>query len=106
MVKQMTISQDGRLVAENLRRRTRVETRLSADQLRELNRLIEEAEAAPGMAAGSPGRCADCMQYRLTVTRSGGRPAVSESGVIEQRQSRSLELLVFLTAILNETVQP
>src|SRR5882672_383835 len=67
MAKQMTISHDGRLVAENLRRRVRVEKRLSADQLRELDRLVEQAELAPGMAWGSPGRCADCMQYRLTV---------------------------------------
>ncbi len=105
-MKQMTISHDGRLVAENLRRRVRVEKRLSADQLRELDRLVERAESAPGMATGSPRGCADCMQYRLTVTRSGGRPTVSESGVIEQRQSRSPELLVFLAAMLNETVQP
>ena len=106
MMKQMTISHDGRVVAENLRRRARVEKRLSADQMRELDRLVERAESAPEMALPSRSRCADCMQYRLTVTRSGGRPTVSESGVIEQQQSRSPELLAFLTTILNETVQP
>jgi len=106
MMKQMTISHDGRLVAENLRRRIRVEKRLSTDQMRELHRLIEQAESAPGTAIGFPGRCADCMQYRLTVTGPEGRPAVSEGGAIEQRQSRNPELIKFLIVILNETTQP
>ena len=103
MMKQMTIFDDGRLVAENLRRRTSVERRLSADQLRELHRLIERAPSAPGMAMRSLGRCADCMQYRLTVTGSEGRPTVSESGAIEQQQSRNPDLIKFLIGILNES---
>ncbi len=106
MMKQMTISQDGRLVAENLRSRIRVEKRLSTDQLRELHRLIEQAESAQGTAMGSPSRCADCMQYRLTVTGREGRPAVSEGGILEQQQSRSPELIKFLIGVLNETIQP
>jgi len=104
MMKQMTVFHDGRLVAENLRRRIRVEKRLSTDQLRELHRLIEQAESAPGMAMGSPSRCADCMHYRLTVTGPEGRPTVSESGAIEQQQSRSPELIKFLIVVLNETI--
>ena len=103
MMKQMTIFEDGRLVAENLRRRTSVERRLSADQLRELHRLIERAPSAPGMAMRSLGRCADCMQYRLTVTGSEGRSMVSESGAIEQQQSRNPDLIKFLIGILNES---
>ena len=106
MMKQLTISEDGRLVAENLRRRVRVEKRLSTDRLRELHRLIDKAESAPGTATGFPGRCADCMQYRLTVSRPEGRPTVSEGGAIEQQQSRNPELIEFLIVILNETTQP
>jgi hypothetical protein len=106
MMKQMTIFHDGRLIAENLRRRIRVEKHLSADQLRELHRLIERAESAPGIVTGSFGRCADCMQYRLSITGPDGRPTVSESGVIEQQQSRSPDLIRFLIVILNETIQP
>lgn len=106
MMKQVTISDDGRLVAENLRRRVRVEKRLSADRLRELHRLIDKAEPAPETATGFPGRCADCMQYRLTVRGPGGRPMVSEGGAVEQQQSRNPELIKFLIAILNEITQP
>ena len=104
MMKQMTISHDGRLVAENLKRRTRVEKRMSADQLRELHRLVEQAQSVQGTAMGSPGRCADCMQYRLTIREPESRASVSESGAIEQRQSRSPELLKFLIAVMNETI--
>ena len=104
-MKQMTIFHDGRLVAENLRRRINVERRLSADQLRELRRLIERAPTTPGMATLSLGRCADCMQYRLTVTGPDGRPRVSESGAIEQQQSRNPDLIRFLIVILNEAIQ-
>ena len=106
MMKQMTISHDGRLVAENLRRRIHVEKRLSTDQMRELHRLIEQAQSAQGAAMGFPGRCADCTQYRLTVTGREGRPAVSEGGTLEQRQSGSPELIKFLIGVLNETIQP
>jgi hypothetical protein len=106
MAKQMTISHDGRLVAENLRRRVRVETRLSEDRMRELHRLIGEAQSGRGAARDSPGRCADCMQYRLTVRGPGGRPALSEGGSLERRQSGSPELIEFLVAVLNETIQP
>jgi len=104
-MKQMTIFHDGRLVAENLRRRTSIEKRLSADQLRELHRLIERVEPAPETAERSLGRCADCMQYRLTVTGSEGRARVSERGTIEQQQSRNLDLIKFLIGILNEAIQ-
>jgi len=68
MAKQMTVFHDGRLVAENLRHRVSVEKSLPSDQLRELHRLIEQAESAPGMAMGFLDRCADCTQYRLTYT--------------------------------------
>ncbi len=105
MMKQMAIFPDGRVVAENLRRRVSAEKRLSTDQLRELHRLIEQAEVAPGMVTGSLSRCADCMQYRLTVTGSEGRPHVSESGAIERQQSRNPDLIKFLIGILNETIQ-
>jgi len=105
-MRRMTISHDGRLVAENLRRRLSVERRLSADQLRELHRLIENAQPAPEVAVRSLGRCADCMQYRLTVTGPEGRPRVSESGAIEQQQSRNLDLIRFLILTLNEVIQP
>ena len=53
----------------------------------------------------SLGRCADCMQYRLTVTGPDGRPRVSESGAIEQQQSRNPDLIRFLIVILNEAIQ-
>ena len=104
-MKQMTIFHDGRLAAENLRRRLSVERRLSADQLRELHRLIERAQPALEMAVRSLGRCADCMQYRLTVSGPDGRPRVSESGAIEQQQSRNPDLIRFLIVILNEAIQ-
>jgi len=106
MMKQMTIFDDGRLVAENLRRRTRIEKRLSTGQLRELHRLIERARPAPEIAIRSLSRCGDCMQYRLTVIGPEGRPSVSESGAIEQQQSRNSDLIKFLIVILNETIQP
>lgn len=102
-MKQIVVSNDGRLIGENLKRRTRIEKRLSADQVKELDRLIGQAESAPA-PADSPSRCADCIEYRLTVSRSGGRPTVFESGFVGQRQSRSGELLRFLAAILNEAV--
>jgi len=104
-MKQMTISDDGRLVAENLRRRLSVERRLSADQLREVHRLIERAQPASEMTVQSPDRCADCMQYRLTVTGPDGTPRVSESGAIEQQQLRNPDLIRFLIMILNESIQ-
>jgi hypothetical protein len=104
-MKQMTISHDGRLVGQNLRRRTSVERRLSADQLREIHRLIERAQPAPETAVRSLGRCADCMHYRLTVTGPEGRPRVLESGSIEQQQSRNPDLIRFLIVIINEAVQ-
>ena len=104
-MKQMTIFHDGRLVAENLRRRISVEKHLSTGQLLELHRLIEHAQSASGMAMESLGRCADCMQYRLTVTGPDGRPRVSESGAIEQQQSRNPDLIRFLIVILNEAIQ-
>jgi hypothetical protein len=103
-MRQITVSHSGRLVAEDLRRQVRVEKKLSVDQLQELDRLVERTEPGPG--TGFPGRCADCMQYRLRVTKAEGRPTVSESGAIEQRQSGNPELLVLLTAILNEALQP
>ncbi len=105
-MQQITISHDGQIVAENLRRGISVEKRLSADQLRELHRLIGQAKSAPGEVTGSLGRCADCMQYRLTVTGPEGRPTVSESGAIERQQSSNPELIKFLIVILNETIQP
>ena len=104
-MKKMTIHHDGRLMAENLRRRLSVERRLSADQLRELHRLVEHAQPAPEAAVRSMGRCADCMQYRLSVTGSEGRAPVSESGTIEQQQPRNLDLIKFLIGILNEAIQ-
>ena len=104
-VKRMTISHEGRLVAENLRRRLNIERRLSADQLRELHRLIERAQPAPEIGERSLGRCADCMQYRLTVSEPEGRPTVSESGAIERQQSRNPDLIRFLIVILNEAIQ-
>jgi hypothetical protein len=103
MMKRMTIYRDGRVVAENLRRRIRVETRLSPDRLRGLHELIEQARPAPGVATESLRRCADCMQYRLTVTGPEGRPAVSERGTIEQQQNP--DLIKFLIVILNEIIQ-
>ena len=106
MAKQMTISHDGRLVVEDLRRRSRTEKQLSVEQRRELHRRIEQAESAPGTGNRSLSRCADCLQYRLTVRRPEGKPTVSESGAIEQQQSKSPELIKFLTVILNETIQP
>jgi len=106
MMKQMTISHDGRLVAENLRRRTRVEKRLSSDELRELHQLIERAGSAPGTVTDFPGRCADCMQYRLTVAQSGSKPSVSDSGTLGRQRSGTPELARFLTTILNQAVQP
>jgi hypothetical protein len=106
MVKQVTVFHDGRVVAEDLRRRSRVEKRLSAGQLLDLHRLVEQAESAPEMAVDSLSRCADCTQYRLAVTGSEGRPRVSERGAIELQQSGSPELIKFLSRILNETIQP
>jgi hypothetical protein len=104
-MKQMTIYHDGRLVAENLRRRINVDRRLSADQLRELRRLVDRAASTAGTATRSLGRCADCMQYRLTVTASEGKPRLSESGTIEQQQSSNFDLIRFLIGILNEAIQ-
>jgi hypothetical protein len=104
-MKRMTISHDGRLAAENLRRRLSVERRLSADQRRVLHRLIERAQPAPEIAVRSLGRCADCIQYRLTVTGPAGRPAISENGAIEQQQSRNPDLIRFLIVIMNEAIQ-
>jgi hypothetical protein len=47
MMKQVKISHDGRLVAENLKRRTRVEKRISPEELRNLDRMIAQSRPAP-----------------------------------------------------------
>lgn len=106
MMNQMTISGDGRLVAENLKRRTRVEKRLSAAQAEELDRLISRAQPAPAPAREPLRRCADCIQYRLSVTEAPGRAAISESGTLEGQQTGNRELVAFLTAVMNETLRP
>ena len=107
ITKQMRISHDGRLVAENLKRRTRVEKRISPDQLRDLDRMIGQARSRPEAAAGTLGRrCADCIHYRLTVAGVGDRPTLSESGTIEGRGPGEPDLIGFLTAVLNEAVPP
>jgi len=106
MMKQMTIFPDGRLVAENLRRHTRVEKRLSSDELWELHRLLERAESVPGTVMGFPSRCADCMQYRLTVVQSGGKTTVSESGTLGRQRPGNPELTKLLITILNKAIQP
>ena len=106
-MKQMTISHDGRLVAENLKRRTRVEKRMAPDQLRDLDRMIGQARSEPATPAGTLGRrCADCIQYRLTVSGAGDRPTLSESGTTEGRRPGDPDLVGFLIAVLNEAVPP
>ena len=101
--KRMTIFRDGRLVAEDQRRRARAEKRLSGEQMRELDRLVERMESVPEPASLS--RCADCMQYRLSVAASEGKPALQE-GTIEGRQTGNRDLLAFLIALLNDALQP
>ena len=107
MMKRVTISHDGRLVAENLKRRTRVEKRMAPDQLRDLDRMIGQARSEPATPAGALGRrCADCIQYRLTVSGAGDRPTLSESGTTEGRRPGDPDLVGFLIAVLNEAVPP
>jgi hypothetical protein len=108
MMKQLRISHDGRLVAENLKRRARVEKHLSPEELRNLDRMITQSRPAPAaMPQGTLGRrCADCINYRLTVTGTGERPARSESGTIEGRRPSDPDLIGFLISLLNQTVPP
>lgn len=108
MMKQLRISHDGRLVAENLKRRTRVEKNLSPEELRNLDRMIAGSRPAPApVPQGTAGRrCADCINYRLTVTGTGERPALSENGTIEGRQPSDPDLIGFLISLLNQTVPP
>ena len=107
MMKRVMISHDGRLVAENLKRRTRVEKRMAPDQLRDLDRMIGQARSEPATPAGTLGRrCADCIQYRLTVSGAGDRPTLSESGTTEGRRPGDPDLVGFLIAVLNEAVPP
>lgn len=108
MMKQLRISHDGRLVAENLKRRTRVEKLLSPGELRDLDRMIAESRPAPAaVPQGALGRrCADCINYRLTVTGMGERSPLSEKGTIEGRQPADPDLVGFLISLLNQTVPP
>lgn len=103
----MRISHDGRVEAEDLRRRTHVERRLSPDQLRELDTMIGRTRTAPDAGPRSlDRRCADCIHYRLTVTEVGGGRTFSESGTIEGRRPGDPDLIGFLIAVLNEKVSP
>jgi hypothetical protein len=107
MTKQMTISHDGRLVAENLKRGTRAEKRISPDQLQNLDRMVGQYQPMPASATGILGRrCSDCINYRLTVTGTGERPALSENGTIEGRRPSDPDLIGFLISLLNQTVPP
>ncbi len=106
MTKQMTISHDGRLVAENLKRRTRAEKRISPDQLRDLDRMVGQYQPAPAATGTLSRRCADCVHYRLTATRAGDERALSESGTVEGRRPGDLDLIGFLIAVLNEAIPP
>lgn len=107
VTKQMTISHDGQLVAENPKRRTRAEKRVSPDQLRDLDRMVGQYQPAPAAATGTLSRrCADCMHYRLTATRAGDERALSESGTVEGRRPGDPDLIGFLIAVLNEAIPP
>jgi len=107
MMKQMTVSHDGRLVAENLKRRTRVEKRMSPDQLRDLDRMIGQARPEQATPTGILGRrCADCIHYRVTVTGAGDGRTLSEGGTIEGRHPGDPDLIGFLIAVLNEAIPP
>lgn len=108
MTKQLRISHDGRLVAENLKRRARVEKRMSPEELRNLDRMISQSQPATApLSEGVLGRrCADCINYRLTVTRAGDRPALYENGTVEGRRPSDPDLIGFLISLLNETAPP
>jgi hypothetical protein len=120
IAKEMTISPDGRLVAEDQRKKTRVEKQLSGSEQQELDRLIQQAKSPtvanasvtpPNRHAALPsvsksGRCADCIQYHLTVQATTGRSRIVEAGSLEQQSPNNPELIKFLAELLSKVMPP
>lgn len=104
--RQLTLNSDTQLIAIDEKRNKRITQQATQEQITNLTTLLKSLKIPAASVAPSRlnSHCADCFQYRLTLTLNDQQQTINLDDSQLQQDSKYAKLINLLSSILNQTL--